>query len=85
MEICNHLRGVLDFEINRGNKINSSGDLWSEMNFAVHLEKPLDKEVIERNIKTEVFVKFHKNEDTHYLLQGFYCQQCKHAITSPLK
>jgi len=83
MEICRHLRKILDFELQKGNAIKHKGQLWTKMEYSVYLEKPMDKNVIENTLKLDSCVKYSVSKDPHFLMHGFYCTECIHNIDSP--
>lgn len=86
MKICKHLETILNHELSKGNVMREVTNEWTDVNAAVDLEKPMDIKYEKENIKTEPFVKYWVNKDTHYPLQeGFNCEQCKHSIGGPLK
>lgn len=84
MELCPHLKHILDAELEKGNTIDSQGQLWTRMEFAVYLKKPMNKDEIIQTLSLGESVKYSRSEDPHYMMHGFYCELCKHTIDSPL-
>ena len=85
MELCPHLRRILEIELENGNEIDSQGQLWTKMEFSVYLKKPMNKDEIIDTLTLDKSVKYSKSEDPHYMMHGFYCELCKHTIDSPLQ
>jgi len=85
MKLCEHLEPILANETDYGNSI---GDIienaWTNAKLVVILKNAIN--VNQTNtIVSSPFVKYFEITDNHYELQkGYFCEQCKHAIASPI-
>ena len=86
MNICEHLRGILDYEVSQGNAVREVNEnAWTNAELVVNMNKPLSTDCISSNIEPDDCIIFWENNDTHYLKQnGYYCKRCKHAIAGPI-
>ena len=82
-----NLRGILDFELSRGNSIaRVDKPAGSRCPFAVILSKPLDVSGFEKKGALPPEVRIWENRDAHYPLEkGYVCERTRHAIAGPLE
>lgn len=82
--ICEHLKSILEYEIQRGNSIKEVSEGWSKADLVIDLEKPMDIDYELQNMINNHIVKCWENNDLHYLQQrGFFCGKCKHSLAGP--
>ena len=83
MLICEHLKPILQHELDRKNKIEQNTD-WGSIVVFIFMAKPMDVSFERENFVLESFVKYHENRSPHYMFKGFYCDRCKHTIVGPI-
>lgn len=85
MNLCSHLLMIFEYEISKGNKILETSEGWTNANFVMDLQNPMDIEYEKLNLIDTIYVKYWESYDTHYPPQkGFYCEKCKHSIAGPM-
>ncbi len=85
MEICEHLKPILEHEELVGNSVKEVSEGWSKANFVVDMQKEIDADFEINNIKLEKFVRLWEyNGSPHNTpSKGFFCDKCKHSISGP--
>lgn len=86
MTLCEHLKLIFDYEIQRGNEVKEISEGWSKAKLVVDLEKPMDISYGLNHIEKDSCVRYWENNDLHYLRQkGFYCDKCNHSLAGPVE
>lgn len=86
MEICEHLKGILDQELKAGNVITRTFENeWENEAFSVRMKRPLNKNKQEAYLDLSPTITYWENKESRYLPgKGYYCKLCKHTISGPL-
>lgn len=86
MELCEHLKPILDHELRIENKIKEISTGWTKVDYAVYLEKKMDIDFEKNNLQLTDYVRYWEFKGTPHNNpeKGFTCDNCKHAITGPL-
>lgn len=86
MEICIHLKEILEEELREGNKvIKEFIDEWANESYSVRLKRPLNKNNRDDYLAMSPTISYWENKDSRYMPgKGYYCKACKHSISGPL-
>lgn len=81
MVICDHLKAILDYELQRGNEIKEISEGWSKAKLVGDLEKPMDTDYELQSMVNSEIIKYWGNNDLHYLRQeGFFRNKYTHSL-----